>query len=256
MTDHRTYDELAVGFALHALQPEDEAAFSAHLPGCERCARTVAETFEVMATLATDDADAEPSAGLQDRLRAAALVTEQVGTAPAAPSVLPLPLPRRAVAPRRRTMLLAAAAALIVGLGAGNVVLGVSLQHARTDAAQQQQLVGALLGKGSATLAALTGSSGRQVAAVVARDGRVQLVTDGLPANDKQDSVYVLWGMGQGAPVALDTFDVTGGRPELHAISSARAGAAGFPGYGISIERGRSAPPAPTDVVASGTQPS
>jgi hypothetical protein len=36
--DHQRYDELAVGWALHALEPEDEAAFARHLSGCARCA--------------------------------------------------------------------------------------------------------------------------------------------------------------------------------------------------------------------------
>ena len=47
--DHREFDELAVGWALHALEPEDEDAFAVHLPGCARCAETVAEATELMA---------------------------------------------------------------------------------------------------------------------------------------------------------------------------------------------------------------
>ncbi|OMQ15866.1 anti-sigma factor, partial [Modestobacter sp. VKM Ac-2676] len=52
--DHRAWDELAVGWALHALEPEDEDRFAAHLPGCAHCARTVADTQQVMGTLAAD----------------------------------------------------------------------------------------------------------------------------------------------------------------------------------------------------------
>src|SRR3712207_7218554 len=44
--DHREFDELAVGWALHALEPEDETVFSAHLATCARCADTVAERSE------------------------------------------------------------------------------------------------------------------------------------------------------------------------------------------------------------------
>src|SRR3954468_21696155 len=76
--DHETWDELAVGWALHALEPEDEAVFARHLPDCTRCARTVAETVEVMAALATDLPAAEPSEELRQRLRAAVEETEQV----------------------------------------------------------------------------------------------------------------------------------------------------------------------------------
>ena len=37
--EHRSWDELAVGWALHALEPEDEALFAAHLASCARCGR-------------------------------------------------------------------------------------------------------------------------------------------------------------------------------------------------------------------------
>ena len=52
--------------------------FAAHLPGCARCAETVAETREVMAAMATDLPSAEPSEELRHRLRAAVADTEQV----------------------------------------------------------------------------------------------------------------------------------------------------------------------------------
>jgi anti-sigma-K factor RskA len=76
--EHESFDELAVGWALHALEPEDEAAFAPHLASCRRCAQTVAETSEVMAALATDLPAAEPSPSLRDRLRAAVEETEQL----------------------------------------------------------------------------------------------------------------------------------------------------------------------------------
>ncbi|SFP38234.1 Anti-sigma-K factor rskA [Geodermatophilus dictyosporus] len=81
---HETFDELAVGWALHALEPEDEAVFGTHLPTCPRCARTVAETSEVMSAMAGDLPPAEPSDDLRDRLRAAVERTEQVAPPPGA----------------------------------------------------------------------------------------------------------------------------------------------------------------------------
>ncbi|MGA8979053.1 MAG: zf-HC2 domain-containing protein, partial [Pedococcus sp.] len=69
-SDHQQYDELAVGWALHALEPEDEAGFAAHLAGCARCTATVTDTTEAMAAMAGDLPPAEPSPGLRDRLRA------------------------------------------------------------------------------------------------------------------------------------------------------------------------------------------
>ncbi|MEU2350001.1 anti-sigma factor [Modestobacter sp. NPDC049651] len=82
---HEQFEELAVGWALHALEPEDEALFAAHLGGCAQCTRTVADTQEVMAALASDLPEAEPSDGLRDRLRAAVEETEQQSAAPPSP---------------------------------------------------------------------------------------------------------------------------------------------------------------------------
>ncbi len=81
---HEVFDELAVGWALHALEPEDETSFAGHLARCDRCARTVSETHEVMAAMATDLPVAEPGEGLRERLRAAVEQTEQVPGPPAA----------------------------------------------------------------------------------------------------------------------------------------------------------------------------
>jgi anti-sigma factor RsiW len=75
---HESFDELAVGWALHALEPEDEELFVAHLPTCPRCRQTVAETADVMGALAGDLPPADPPERLRDRLRAAVEETEQL----------------------------------------------------------------------------------------------------------------------------------------------------------------------------------
>lgn len=86
-------------------------------------------------------------------------------------------------------------------------------------------------------------------AVLVDRFGR-QVVTVGLPANGG-NQIYVLWGLAStGAPQAIGTFDVTSARPGPQPVGSGDG--RGFTGYAISIEHGRSAPSAPSDVVASG----
>ena len=131
--DHDAFDELAVGWALHALEPEDEAVFARHLPGCARCAETVAETTAVMAAMATDLPQAAPSEGLRSRLQAAVAGTEQVHRAAAPPAqaaTVPVPRPsRRALA----VALVAAAVATIAGLGIWNVVLGADRRRGSED---------------------------------------------------------------------------------------------------------------------------
>jgi Anti-sigma-K factor rskA len=281
--EHRGWDELAVGWALHALEPEDESVFAAHLSGCRRCARTVAETAEVMAAMAGDLPQAEPSDGLRERLRAAVEETEQIpparrpdesaggatavpprpvpsrrplGPAAGSPGDLRAPLPVRAVDPRsasRRLLpaLAAAAVAAVLALGAWIVVVTGDRDAAQAIAAQQAQMLDQLLTPGRAAIAPLT-EGGRAVATVVARDDQVQVVADGLSVNDRRTTTYVVWGMHDGTPEPLGTFDVVSPQMDLRTVGSAATGLDQYTEYAVSIEPGRQAPSSPTDVVATG----
>jgi len=292
---HEPFDELAVGWALHALEPEDEAVFGAHLPQCPRCAHTVAETSEVMSALASDLPPAEPSPDLRDRLRAAVERTEQLpppaGAGPQDPAAVPadVPAPGGPAAPaptgpsggRRRTdrpaapgvpvhrppaeeaersawrrvlpnALVAAAVAAILALGSWSVVLGSARDEAQSVAAEQAEVVDALLQPGRVTITPVSATDGRSVATVVARGSQVQVVTHGLQVNDSSDSTYVVWGVQASDPVALGTFDVVSTRTDLRTVGSASTGLDDYEGYAISIEPGRQAPSEPTDVVANG----
>lgn len=70
---HEGFDELAVGWALDSLEPDDEAQFAGHLAGCARCRQTVTEAHEVTAAMTMALPLEQPSAGLRDRIMAAAL---------------------------------------------------------------------------------------------------------------------------------------------------------------------------------------
>nr|WP_204331952.1 anti-sigma factor [Geodermatophilus sabuli] len=270
---------MAVGWALAALEPEDETLFAAHLPGCPRCRRTVAETTEVMGALASDPPVAAPPDRLRERLRAAVQETGQVPAAqeepvrpaaelaapggrrrtdlppapehrPPAPVVaVPPPTPWRRVLPNA---LVAAGVAAILALGTWNVVLSSARDRAQAVAAQQAEIVNGLLTPGRATVAPLSGDDGAPLATVVARDGEVQVVNHGLSANSVDDQTYVVWGTTADAPVPLGTFDVISPQMGLRTVSSASSGLDDYTGYAISLEPGRQAPSTPTDVVASG----
>jgi Anti-sigma-K factor rskA len=263
---HQIFDELAVGWALHALEPEDEALFAEHLPGCERCAQTVADTSEVMASMAADLPRAEPSERLRERLHAAVAETEQippddVGPEPVRPAATGFP-GYRSVEPRtsgawsrRRSPLLALAAAAVVailGLGIWNVFLADSRSDLAATVTQQERIVEALLTPGEARVTALSADDGRAVATVVARDDRVDVISHGLALNDTEDQTYVVWGIDDSGPEAIGTFDVERSQMTLQTVGSGSTGLDEFPTYGISLEPGREAPPEPTNIVAMG----
>ena len=69
--EHGEWDALAVGWALSALDPEDEERFAEHLPGCARCTATVRESLYTVADLAYALPDEAPPASLKSRLMAA-----------------------------------------------------------------------------------------------------------------------------------------------------------------------------------------
>ena len=284
--EHRGWDELAVGWALHALEPEDETLFGAHLAGCARCTHTVGDTSAVMAAMARDLPQAEPSEGLRDRLRTAVEQTEQIppaqrrsvepgqpAAAPRAPRPVPEPLPaplavsssgnlraplpdrsaeRRPAWRRRLPVALAAAAvAAVLSLGALTVVATGDRDAAQDRAEAEAQMLAELLQPGQATIAPLTDGD-RVLATVFAREGEVQVVADGLAVNDRDDHTYVVWGLGDDLPKALGTFDVVTSELDLRTVGSTGTGLDDFAEYGISIEPGRQAPSYPTDIVATG----
>jgi anti-sigma-K factor RskA len=280
--DHEDFDELAVGWALHALEPEDEAFFAQHLPDCPRCAQTVTETEGVMAALATDLPSAEPSEDLRRRLRAAVEQTEQVHR----PPVVPPPLPERSLPFRARRfsdadapipdpgvgaasdplqhsrfsslrergwmLALAAAVAGVVGLGIWNVSLSTARDRAVETAAEQQAVVAELLQPGAQVVARMDDASG-PVATVVVRDGDVHVISQALAVNDDAET-YVLWGLRDGGadPEAIGTFDVVRSRLDVNDVGSAPTGSDAFDGYAVSLEPGRRPPAAPSEVLASG----
>ena len=81
--EHGEWDALAVGWALSALDPEDEERFAEHLPGCARCTATVRESLYTVADLAYALPDEAPPPSLKSRLMAA------VAAEPRTPGALP-----------------------------------------------------------------------------------------------------------------------------------------------------------------------
>ena len=101
--EHGEWDALAVGWALSALDPEDEGRFADHLPGCDRCAATVRESLHTVADLAYALPDEAPPPALKSRLMAAVAAEPRGAGLPAEPEEPEKwPLGEPAAAGRRR----------------------------------------------------------------------------------------------------------------------------------------------------------
>ena len=243
--------ELAVELALHALEPAEESMVAAHLAECAECARTVAETERVGAALGLSVPEETPSTALEERVLA---ITKGGGEpAPVIPLVRPAQPNTRMVRPAGRV--LAAAAAVV--LAAASVALGIrvmQLDGQRDQAVRQVTEMSEAMQRAAdpaSVRVPLVTDDGRPMGMVLADRDSVAVVTTGLPGNQVQDQIYVLWGLDHGAPQALAGFDVAPDGPVLHDVPSV-PDVRSFTGYAVSLEAGRSAPAEPTTVMAQG----
>ena len=253
--EHLKYEELAVGHALSALEPEEEQVFRQHLARCARCERDVEEHRSLLALLAGSVEPVEPPPGLWEDIRAGLQPPARPSATPhdgVAASVTSL----RAVRDRKaglssRWAPLAAAAAMVVALGAWNL----SLQSDRSAEAERSgRLAVAVreLAQPDTRRVPLTADDGSLVAVAVVQDRSVSLVVDGLAPNDDGTS-YVLWTQDeQGALRPVEAFDVSADVevvPDLAVEQGTDAVAA----FAVSREQGSTSPPQPLGpVVASG----
>jgi len=255
-TDHDDSDGTAVGWALHALEPAEEQAFVVHMATCERCQRLVHDSQEVLGDLAYSVLLVDPPLQLLRRIRHA--IGASGASAGGPPETEPTaaraaPLLRGAPARRPRWAMSAIAAALVlIALLGWNVVLQSRIGETQRIAAQRQDVITELAR--SSTRAVLTDSSNRTVGYVVQRGADVEIVTGGLPPNDRSRSTYVLWAVqGSGEPPrAVGTFDIIRATMDVRAVGGKPPAADTFSGFAVSKEPGRTVPQRPSQVVATG----
>ena len=248
------HDALAVGWALHTLDPEEEADFAAHLETCPTCRQTVDETLETLGELAEAVVPVSPPRHLRRRLLDAVAAESAASgegidlpaadrgpggragrsrarARPAAEerdaTVVPL-------SPRRRASrwLAVAAVALVVaavgGLAVANQSLRTERDNAAAAAAQAERdapVVDVLRDAGTpgVTHATLASPDGALVGLVVDDGTGARVLTSGLDANGA-DEIYVLWGLADGTPRPLGTFDVTQQTPAVSSVPSTHGG--------------------------------
>jgi hypothetical protein len=274
MTEHEDFEGLAAGYALHALEPQDEQRLAVHLLTCQSCARLVADTAALGAAFAGFLEPEPPPAGLRERILAAAVAEPRAAiplpadsaTGPAAErSARPTAAP---VAPRRpddkvhhrlRMRRMQVRGRVAVGVLAAAVGIGVAVPVtlAVSDggkASNPNTALAQLLLEPHAREVTLRGPSPAALARAVLTDNGVYLLADGLPVNDRTRSIYVLWAAKTpGAPAAVATFDVRNGSPVQLTATKLPFKRVDISQMAISYEPGRKAPDRPSDVVLSGS---
>ena len=259
---HAAWDELAAGYAVNALEPEDEHAFLDHLRGCDRCRTTLAELEQVTGHLAFAAEPVDPPAELGRRILEAAAAERPavfgktpplvaVGGPPRAPRV---PKQRRAWVwqPTFRAASLATAAAVVavLGLGTWNFVLRTDTR-AQEIALERRDKALTCLASPDGRKFVMTSDGGERATSCLA-GGKAYLVVDRLDANDRDSSVYVLWWLGKdGQPKPVERFDVDRAGTAVYELPL-NVTTADVAAMAVSLEQGRSLPQAPTRVVASG----
>lgn len=248
--------ELAVGWALHSLEPAEESLVAAHLSTCTECAGVAAQSEEIGAMLGLSVPELIPSAELEQRVLGVtgASAAPPLAT-PLAPAPASLAVQRIPWNSRLRFRELAAAAAVVllavsVALGVRVVQLGGQLNQAQRQVTALSEAIQSAADP-AATRVPLVTKDGQAVGMVLASRNQVAVVPTRLPSNRVADQTYVLWGLAGETPIGLAAFDVSAGAPRLHPVRSATQ-TGKFTAYAISLEPGRRVPAVPTDVIASG----
>ena len=229
--------DLAAGFVLDALTPDEMAAVRDHLSTCPEAHEEIAELAAALPVLAEHAPAVEPPAGLGARIRAAAEadLAARVDAPPAATvTAFPTEAERATRSTERRgssagTWVLRIAAVLaIVLLGGWNLLL----QNQLSTAQSYEDAVGAVVNAASqpgsltAVLAPASDGGGGTGLAAISASGDVVLAMQSLPATAGAQ-VYEAWAIaGDGVPVPLGSFQV------------GNAGTASFESTGLPTEPG------------------
>ncbi|MEP7055252.1 MAG: anti-sigma factor [Actinomycetota bacterium] len=258
MSAHSPWDELAVGLALGALEPEDEQTFLGHLSTCSECAQTVADIEAVSGQLAyAVPADDPPPALLKSIMK---VVVESDRAASPLSSALPnlarlrAPLRRRtASAPAFRNpswLLRAAAFVLVIALAGWNYQLRLD-NRVKDRSLSNAAKAAALLAEPGTSLVKLEGKGAENATVLINRD-KGYLVVDNFKRNDAEDTIYVLWTQNRaGQMVGVDSFKIAHDGPSYVPVRKPLTDTSGT--FAVSKESGRVIPKTPSPTIVIGT---
>lgn len=262
--------DLATGFVLDALTPEEMDAVRAHLVDCDDGHVEIGELAAALPILAESVPVVEPPVALKARIMAAAAADAAVlATAPDAvappPAPIPFPTPSStpaapsaaaatvAARPSTGSWVLRIAAVLAIALlGGWNLLLQGQLAEAQT----YEQAVAAVLDAAAepgASTAVLTPESGAGPTglAAISASGDVTLAMRGLAPTDGTE-VYEAWVIGgDGTPVPIGGFAVGDAGTAFLEASGTPAGTGAVLALTLEPAPGATAPTTP--VLSLGT---
>jgi hypothetical protein len=232
---HQLWEELAAGYALHALEPAEQELFIEHLEGCSTCPANVNDYSLVAAQLGSlTDVEPEEAPSWQD-LRAGI-----VGQ-PAAVTSLSSRRHHRA------QRILAAAAVVVMVAG------GIAVWQANRGSNHGQPTVAALTAcqqQAGCHAITLHTAAGASPAAVVVRGEQAAVVPLDL-STAPPGRTYVLWQMPRdGGPIPVSEFRDVGRQTAATRLPARYSNTAAF---AISLESTASQPVKPTRVLALGS---
>jgi len=252
---HEQVLDLAAGYVLGALEPDEALAVREHLATCALPHDEFAELGSVVPLLAESIELVEPPAALRGRILAAAardLERRRAGTPPLIREPAAVTPIREARRPARFAWALGLAAVIaIAALGAWNVSLRSDLDAARAYRQHVETALAAAAQSGSHT-AILSSKDNPNVGglAVVRADGSVTLVMRGL-APTTGAKVYEAWVIaGQNAPVPIGSFTV-GGDGTGYLATGGTSAAAGVT-VALTLEAGPGATSPTLPIISAG----
>jgi anti-sigma-K factor RskA len=238
MTDHEHWDELAAGYVLHGLSPDDQASFVNHLETCARCQESVNEHELVTAQLGAIAHHQEPEDAPSWESMRDAIIGSKHLPLPASAEVADLTARRRRYNVSRRV--LAAAAAVVVVAGGGIATWRIASGGSSCSASAGCHEI------------KLDAAGGKTLASLVVHNNTVTVTPTNMPAAPA-GKVYVLWQQPRnGRATPLSEFKAAPG-------AAAPTGALTAPysdteAFAVSLEPAASGPPvSPSNTLASGT---